>query len=293
MRFISPLRYPGGKARLAPYIHRIIEAQPYRPRHYAEPFAGGAGAALKLLLSEHVEVIHLNDLNPGISSMWLSILFHTDEFCEKIMNTPVTIDEWKTQQSIYITPEEHDTFSLGFATFYLNRTNRSGILGARPIGGLEQTGKWKIDARFNKQDLCARIKLISTYRNRINITQQEGITFLHSITHLNRDLFVYADPPYIVQGDGLYLHAFTEENHLALAKYLSSAPYPWILTYDDVPEITDALYSEGRCALFEISHSAHKQHIGKEAIIYSPTLIIPDMDITLGRTAQWVNQSNS
>uniref|UniRef100_UPI00404B41F4 DNA adenine methylase n=1 Tax=Brachybacterium sp. GPGPB12 TaxID=3023517 RepID=UPI00404B41F4 len=74
MRYLSPLRYPGGKARLAPYLARLITAQDPEPRQYAEPFAGGAGAALHLLHDGVVDRIHLNDLNPGIASILAGLI---------------------------------------------------------------------------------------------------------------------------------------------------------------------------------------------------------------------------
>ena len=288
MRYISPLRYPGGKARLAPYLKRLITSQNPRPRQYAEPFAGGAGAALSLLLDGVVDFIHLNDLNPGIAAFWRSSLDLPDAFCAQIQSIPLNLDEWYRQREIYVNPACRSDLELGFATFYLNRTNRSGILGARPIGGLEQSGPWKLDARFNRTTLSERVQAIANLRNRIFVTEQEGLQFLEELEVLSDDVFVYADPPYLVQGEGLYLHAFDAGDHLALAQLLGAARHPWILTYDDDPRITARLYAGGRCATFDIAHTAHKQHVGREAVIFSRGMEIPDMAITAGRTARWV-----
>lgn len=288
MRYLSPLRYPGGKARLAPYLQRLITAQTPRPTHYAEPFAGGAGAALKLLVDGIVEEIHLNDLNPGIAAFWRSITNHPDEFCKLIAETDVSLDQWRKQRDTYRAGNTGDDLPLGFATFFLNRTNRSGILHAGPIGGHDQKGKWKIDARYNKSGLITRVQHLAQYRRQIHITQMEGLDFLDSISGLGSEVFIYADPPYVVQGDGLYLHAFDEAAHVDLASKLADTHAPWMLTYDDDPRITDILYRNVRCARFPIAHTAHKQHIGTEAVIYSDTLQVPDVELTKGRTAEWV-----
>lgn len=287
MRYLSPLRYPGGKARLAPYITELINAQNPRPQHYAEPYAGGAGAALQLLHKGVVEQIHLNDLNPGIAAFWRAVLNQPEEFCRLITTCPLTITEWHHQREIYNNGHEHNGLELGFATFYLNRTNRSGILDARPIGGLEQTGKWKIDARFNRQGLIQRVKTIAKLADKITITELDGIKFLTSIQHLAENVFIYADPPYLVQGERLYLTSFNANDHVSLATQLETSPSPWMLTYDHDPHITDILYSTARAATFQIAHTAHKQHIGKESIIYSHGLTIPSMEITKGRQAVW------
>lgn len=291
MRYLSPLRYPGGKARLAPYLKRLIESQDRPPRQYAEPFAGGGGAALRLLQEETVDYIHLNDLNPGIAAFWRAALDYPDQFCNRIRTVPLTIDEWFLQRDIYAHPTIRDDFELGFATFYLNRTNRSGILDARPIGGFDQSGHWKIDARFNRGPLCARIQAIADMRHRIYVTELEGLDFLRGLQETVDGVFVYADPPYLVQGEGLYLHAFDAEDHVALAQLLAEAAFPWMLTYDDDPRITQRLYAGGRCATFDIAHTAHRQHVGKEAIIYSADLVIPDLLITQGRIARWIDAS--
>lgn len=291
MRYLSPLRYPGGKARLAPYLKRLIESQTPRPTQYAEPFAGGAGAALHLLKDQSVQYVHLNDLNPGIAAFWRAALDWPDAFCQRIRATPLTIEQWFLQRDIYTGPVGHDDFALGFATFYLNRTNRSGILNARPIGGFDQSGQWKIDARFNREALCDRIQAIADLRHRIYLTEMEGLDFLDHLQHMGDDVFVYADPPYLVQGEGLYLHAFDADDHVALAQTLADADYPWMLTYDDDPRITERLYAGGRCATFDIAHTAHHQHVGKEAVIYSDALNVPDLLITRGRVARWVQAS--
>ncbi|GAB76998.1 DNA adenine methylase [Austwickia chelonae] len=291
MRYLSPLRYPGGKARLAPYLRRLIEAQKPRPHRYAEPFAGGGGAALHLLRDRTVEAVHLNDLNPGIAAFWRASLDYPNHFCRMIQSIPLTIDEWFTQRDIYAHPANHGDVELGFATFYLNRTNRSGILDARPIGGFDQTGRWKIDARFNRDGLCTRIQTVADMRHRIHVTEMEGLDFLATLQDIADDVFVYADPPYLVQGDGLYLHAFDAEDHVALARQLTDAKFPWILTYDDDPRITQRLYAGGRCATFDIAHTAHRQHVGKEAVIYSAKLDVPDLGITRGRVATWIEAS--
>lgn len=292
MRYLSPLRYPGGKARLAPFFARIVRAQIPAPTQYAEPYAGGAGAALRLLTDGVVDQIHLNDINAGIAAFWRTITTAegAGAFAETITTTPVTLDEWHRQRAIYQASEPGNDLELGFATFYLNRTNRSGILDARPIGGLDQTGTWKIDARFNKPNLIERIKHVATLSNHIHVTELDGLDFLNTMNPLQDDVFVYADPPYVEQGTNLYLHAFDAADHQALASKLLESTYPWLLTYDDKKIIWEELYGAERCARFDIAHTAAIQHIGSETIVYSPRLEIPTgLDITPGVRTHWIS----
>ncbi|SHJ13258.1 DNA adenine methylase [Actinomyces denticolens] len=293
MRYLSPLRYPGGKARLAPLLARIAACQDPVPTHYAEPYAGGAGAALRLLADQVVTDIHLNDLNPGIAAFWRTITTKDGaaELCALMDATPVTVQQWHHQHRVYMNDEGGgDDLTLGFATFFLNRTNRSGILDARPIGGLNQTGRWKIDARFNKTALRQRIEAVAAHEGRIHITQADGTAFLDSLAPLGPRVLVYADPPYVEKAHDLYLHAFDNDAHQRLATALTSAPWPWVLTYDDLETIWDGLYAQQRCARFDIPHTAGIQHVGSETIVYGPTLTLPgDTRVTRTSTARWIS----
>lgn len=194
MRNLSPLRYPGGKVRLAPFFAQLLAIQDPVPTRYAEPFTGGAGAALRLLDEECVSHIHINDVHPGIAAFWRSVTTHSDEFIQLIETTEVTISQWHEQRAIFEAGPNGDDLALGFATFFLNRTNRSGILTARPIGGLNQTGRWLIDARYNKQGLISRIKRIQELADHITVTELDALDFLDSIEHYEDNIFVYADP---------------------------------------------------------------------------------------------------
>ncbi len=275
-RYLSPLRYPGGKGRLAAFVGRLIEQQPKRAARYIEPFAGGAGVGLRLLFEEYVDEIVLNDLNPGIAAFWRSLFSRPDDLLEKLDETEASIDEWHRQQTVYHDAHASD-LDRGFATFYLNRTNRSGILDARPIGGLEQTGKWLIDARYDKQALAKRIRTLARYSSRVVISEEDGIALIER--HLAEpDSFIYADPPYLGQGDDLYLDTLTWADHQRLANLLTPAPQSWFLTYDADPRITGDLYRGLRCAIFETSHTAAQQHVGTEYAVFASDLIVASLD---------------
>lgn len=287
-RFISPLRYPGGKARMAPYLTQLIREQRNRPTSYAEPFAGGAGAALKLLVDEVVKTIHINDLAPGIAAFWRSVFYSSDAFAALVRDASVTVDDWHRHREIFDHPDQHDDITLGFSTFFLNRCNRSGILSARPIGGLDQSGQWKIDARFNRENLSNRILLLGQYRRRVSITQLDAKEFMSSVEHLGSSLLAYVDPPYIVQGENLYLDSLTYEDHVALAAHLASTSVPWILTYDTAEQVTDELYSGFRAASFNIAHTAQKQHVGSEFVVFSDGLQVSSLELVNRANAQWI-----
>lgn len=263
----SPLRYPGGKTFLFPFFDRVIQANQLHGITYIEPFAGGAGAAIALLFLEKVDHIVINDLDRAIYSFWRSAVYDSDKFVEKIDSTPVTVKEWRRQKSIYMDPHSK-SFDLGFATFFLNRTNVSGILDGGPIGGLDQRGKWKIGARFNKQGLSERVRQLGLYENRISIFNKDGIELIKDYLE-RKDAFIYLDPPYYAKGASLYLNHYQQSDHEALAKQLNkNANAFWLLTYDDRKQIR-SLYPKRRIANFSLNYNAYESRKGHEIIVLS------------------------
>lgn len=287
-RYLSPLRYPGGKARVAPYLASLIRQQPKRPTVYAEPFAGGAGAALRLLIDEVVRTIQLNDLSPGIAAFWRCVFFDTETLATRIEKSPVDLGRWHEARAVFASPAGQTDADLGFATFYLNRCNRSGILNARPIGGLDQTGDWKINARFNRVDLAARVRFLGQYRRRVRVSQLDARDFMTLLEPMAGDVFAYVDPPYIVQGEELYLDSLSYADHKELAAQLRRSSVPWLLTYDVSEQVTEDLYSGLRTAEFSISHTAQHQHVGRELAVFGPTLEVRSIEVLAGANAQWV-----
>lgn len=287
MNYLSPLRYPGGKARLGPYFTRLLASQSIGIETYCEPYAGGAGAGLFLLTEGHVDRLIINDLNPGVAAFWRASLTQSEAFIGLLEQCKVDLDNWHEQRAIYGSPGGRDDLELGFATYFLNRSNRSGILSARPIGGLEQTGRWKIDARFNKPDLIARIRTLAKYADQVDIRQKPATELLLGLNRRSRPVFLYVDPPYIAQGDDLYMTEHTWSDHNRLAALLRKSPHPWVLTYDNGERIR-SLYPDARCARFNISHTAQTQKVGKELMFFSRGLRVPDIRILRDREGAWV-----
>lgn len=174
----TPLRYPGGKGKLAAYVKVLISANDLADGEYAEPYAGGAGIALELLFHEYVSRIHINDVSQLVYAFWWSVLHSTDELCRLINDTPRTVEAWDRLKLVLMNPGDHSKIELGFATFFLNRTNRSGILNGGIIGGRDQTGPWKINARYNAPELVSRVESTARLKNRISLTNLDALEFL-------------------------------------------------------------------------------------------------------------------
>lgn len=263
----SPLRYPGGKTFLFPFFDKVIKEKKIRNTTYVEPFAGGAGAALALLFLEKVDNIVINDLDKAIYSFWKSAIFDSERFVEKILTTPITIKEWREQKKIY-NNKKSNYFNLGFSTFFLNRTNMSGILDGGPIGGVNQNGRWKINARFNKGKLIEKILQLSLYKNRISLFNEDGLELIKD--YLNKkNVFIYLDPPYFDKGATLYLNHYQKKDHEALSQKLNrNSKSFWLLTYDNCNEIK-SLYKNREIINFSLNYNAYKSRKGKEIMILS------------------------
>lgn len=232
---------------------------------YAEPFAGGAGAAITLLLNGTVREIWLNDFDYAIYSFWKSILDQTDSFIDLVEKTEISTDEWAKQKSVYI-QQPKDILKLGFATFFLNRCNRAGILSANPIGGLKQDGKYKLNARFKKEALIKKIEKIAENRNRIHVFNLDAKDFILYLQKTKQKILVYFDPPYYKKGELLYLNHFRVEDHVELRNRIVKCKLPWLLSYDDDPSVRD-LYKKFPTYRRRLRYSISKPSLGNELII--------------------------
>ena len=275
----SPLRYPGGKTKLYNYVKSLIESNGMIGETYIEPFAGGSGLALKLLFNNDVKRIVINDLDPAIYAFWYCVLNNADQMCEFINTVPLTVAEWDKQHDIYVNQQDYTQLELAQAVFYLNRTNVSGVITGGVIGKRDQTGTYKIDARFNRDDLVKKIREIAAVSNRIDLYNLDAIDFLAKELRHYYKVFINFDPPYVVKGGQLYKNSFTETDHKALRDQIAKCNRKWIVTYD-VCDLVSNLYSKFRCSTIDINYSANGARKAKEYVFFSDNLNLPD-DITL------------
>ena len=269
-RFLSPLRYPGGKSKLIPSIELLIRNNDLIGSTYIEPFSGGASVALYLLFNDLVSDIYINDIDRSIYAFWYSIVNYNEELCNLIENAILNIDEWNNQKSIQEHKDTSDLLSLGFSTFYLNRTNRSGIIKAGVMGGIDQTGNYKMDCRFNKVNLIKRIKRIGEYSSKINVTDLDTVDFLETVyPNIDNRCFIYFDPPYYKKGSQLYVNFYNHDDHVDLSHSIKRLDDDyWIVTYDNEENIKE-MYSEYRQDIYDLSYTVQTKYTGQEIIIYS------------------------
>lgn len=275
----TPLRYPGGKGKLSAYVKALLSANDMLDGEYVEPYAGGAGIALELLLHEYVTRIHINDVSELVHAFWWCVLHATDDLCRLIVDTPRTVEAWDAQKRVLMNAKDHPRLDVGFAMFFLNRTNRSGILNGGIIGGRDQTGPWKIDARYNAGELVTRIQAIAKLSSQIELTNLDALTFLAGGSQeWPEKTLIYLDPPYYKKGRELYYDFYLHDDHVAVARYVQEhvTRQRWIVSYDNVPPICE-MYAGRRRAIYDIGYSARRTHQGSEAMFFSDGLKVPSL----------------
>lgn len=275
-RYHTPLRYPGGKQKLTPFVDELLQANHLVGCDYVEPYAGGAGVAMQLLLQGRVGHVHLNDSSPAVYALWKSMLTKTEEFCRHISMASLTVEEWRKRRDIVRNPRGHTQLELGFSAFYLNRCNRSGVLSGGLIGGLQQEGDWKMDARFSRLELIRRIEVIAERRASITLRNLDAETFIAEyVPGLPRETLVYCDPPYFKQGSRLYDNYYDEDDHKRIAGVIQhQLRHRWIVSYDNAPEIRE-YYKRRRSFVYDLQYNASRVYKGREVFIFSDDIRLP------------------
>jgi DNA adenine methylase len=275
-RYLTPLRYPGGKQRLTPFVLELLKANKMIGGHYVEPYAGGAGVGVELLLKGHVSHIHLNDSAFPIYAFWRSIISNPEEFCRRISSAFLDVEEWKRQRKIIGQPLEHSELEIGFSAFYLNRCNRSGILSGGLIGGVSQAGDWKMDARFPVNELIRRIEAIASRSQSITVQNWDAEKFIiEHIPTLPVNTFVYCDPPYLEKSRRLYLDRYERQDHAHIAQVIQTQlARKWIVSYDACAEVL-SYYRDRKCITYSMQYNASRVYKGSEVFSFLMTLHSP------------------
>ena len=279
--FYSPLRYPGGKNKLAKFIGQICIDNKIKG-HYVEPYAGGASVALYLLLEKKVTKITINDFDRSIYAFWHSVLKNTNALCNLIEDTDINITNWQKAKNIQKNKNRAKLLDLGFSTLFLNRTNVSGIIDGGIIGGRTQKGLYKIDCRFNKEEIIRRIKTIAKNKNKIELYNLDAIDLIKKIKKesKNKKTIFYFDPPYYLKGKSLYINYYKDNDHENVSKAISEIKdIHWIVSYDNTPEIKKIYnwVNKKRQRTYSLLHTALKPREGKEILFLSKGLITPNI----------------
>jgi DNA adenine methylase len=286
-KLYTPLRYPGGKARFAPFIASLMDANGLSGGHYLEPYAGGAGVALELLFHGDASHVHINDADSAVFDFWTATTRQPDEILRLLADTPVTINQWLHWRAVLRGEISVGQAERGFATLFMNRTNRSGVLKGGVIGGLEQAGAYKLDARLKKDVLAKRIEMIALHASSISVYNEDAYDLLkRSHAFLPTNSLVYLDPPYYVKGQGLYRNFYGHDDHVQIAELLQSPAFkaPWVVSYDNVEQIRQ-MYRMSQSLAYGLNYTAQVRYIGSEVMFFRPDLSVPQDEIPQSKLA--------
>ncbi|MCT2225018.1 hypothetical protein [Microbacterium paraoxydans] len=277
-RYLSPLRYPGGKASIAPMLGDMFAGQmsDMPIEIWIEPFAGGAGAALGLVERDAVDEAWLVDANPAIAAFWATVLADGERLATQVERTVPTMRLWEDSRALLEAGDGVGTYELAFAAFIVNRCSRSGIVAPRsgPIGGRAQDGRWTISSRFNGCALADRIRRVHALRSRLRSHHADGIRFIEDVDEsgICDEVVFFVDPPYLREGNRLYAHGMDRAAHQRLATALNGTAARWLLTYDNHPDVAGALYPERRVIPFGIRNTANQARQATELAVLSDNL---------------------
>ena len=275
-RFRTPFRYPGGKQKIAPFVRELMRTNDLIGATYVEPYAGGAGVAMELLISGDASAVYLNDVNGAITAFWKSVINQTDALCHRISRATLNVAEWRRQREIYSAPKQHSQIDVAFSALYLNRCNRSGIFSGGLIGGLAQDGDWRMDARFPRADLISRIEVIGMHRKRVKVFNLDAEDFLvNAVNDIDGPALVYCDPPYYNKADRLYTNFYKPSDHSRIAQLVQTQlRKSWLVSYDNAPEIA-ACYSARRSFSYDLQYNAASAYVGREVFFFADELRLP------------------
>jgi DNA adenine methylase len=270
---LSPFRYPGGKGKLSKFLAVFLASNDLKGTTFVEPFCGGAGGSLPLLEAGIIGKLVLNDANPFIAEFWDAAINNTEALSKEIRKVKVDLDTWHKSKAIFEGNVDSSDIEKALSVFFLNRTNRSGILHAGPIGGQAQIGDYLIDCRFNKANLIQRIENIAKFKRKIIVKNEDASSLVYKLEQGN--CFIYADPPYVKEGKNIYKnYCFNNHQHTTFANAIKHQRNPWLISYDDDPLVHE-LYAKSGINVIELSYVMNKARVGRELLIASSTLNMP------------------
>ncbi len=263
--YLSPLRYPGGKRKLAARIAMKMDC--HSLNHFDrifEPFVGGASVTIAFLEARVADRAVISDLDPLVADFWATVFSsRAGELADRVLDAEVSVDEWIRLRS----NDPQDQIERAFKCLFLNRTSFSGALSptAGPIGGMAQKSEYKIGCRYNRYALAERIWELSRLSHRVSVknTDFRRLIASYRAAATRRGIvpndFWYLDPPFFHKANRLYRMWFADDDHRALKEHLASVPGRWFLSYDNCPEARASLRSLPGYALADMRYTANKK----------------------------------
>jgi len=256
----SPFRYPGGKTWLVPYIRQWLRSLS-RPDIFIEPFGGGAIAGLTAAFEDLADHVIIAEIDEYVAAVWHTILSGQSEWlAQKILTFDLTLRNVK----IALARANRKNITLkekAFLTILRNRVQRGGIMA--PGAGLVKNGENNrgIGSRWYPETLARRIRDIAQMRHKITFFYGDGLLLLQQFGTERKAAF-FLDPPYTKAAKRLYNN--WEFDHRALFETIRHQRAPFLISYDNTPEISrlaDEYGYDKRCVRMKNTHHARKTEL--------------------------------
>jgi DNA adenine methylase len=261
---ISFFRYPGGKSKLRNSISEHLNVYANKlDLEYREPFFGGGSVGLKFISDNpQWKKVWINDKDLGVANLWTSVIRFPNELKKMVQDFKPSIeifDKYKLEllSNSTVSQNASEIVLHGFKKLAIHQISYSG-LGTKsggPLGGREQKSKYKIDCRWSPDYICKKIDKLHNQFSKLEIKHQSCTSFdFEDLVNSTENSFIYLDPPYYIKGNELYQFGFTKEDHKKMADVLKYTNHPWILSYDDCPEVR-RLYSWAEINIIYVNYS--------------------------------------
>jgi DNA adenine methylase len=227
---LSPLRYPGGKAK---FLKKIIP-KIYTPYdEFREPFVGGGSVFLTALKEINpMAKYRINDLNYSVFCFWKELKENGDELIDKIEQIrKVSLDGRLLYNQFKPKDISRSCFDEAVRFFVLNRITFSGITDC---GGFSEESFQK---RFTNSSIN-RLRILPKLLKNVIIENED---YESLIFEPGKSVFIFLDPPYFsaskskLYGKNGDLHLFFDHNRFA--QNMKKCRHHWLITYDDCLEI--------------------------------------------------------
>jgi DNA adenine methylase len=266
-RFISPLPYPGGKAKQWKLIHSYFPEKTAKLAYY-EPFFGGGSVGFRALENNLFYDYHFSDVDCTIMDMFY-------DMAHENMHPLTPKSVWEIRKELFhpnlkFEDVERKAFSdlpFWLAALCMYNTNYGSLFYGRPT-------KARLEQNWN-QAKCERIQnlqsLLKKNLDRVNFETKDYKDI--KLDDLGRAALFYLDPPYYGVNN-LYKHGndFDWERFFFFLSELDVYGIRFVLSINDHPYIRERL--EYAFNIFEhewfysSSNSKRKDcKVGKELII--------------------------
>lgn len=206
---------------------------------FVDVFVGGGSVAVGIANNFPSAKIVINDLDEYIWSFWTVIC--TKDGLEKLISYIIqykkpTVEDFRAWRQ-KANEKNLSTVDKAFLALFFNRTTFSGIFNSGPIGGFDQSGKYKIGCRYNASHMSGMVRSLSeTFLNKkVQCYRKDYVDMLKEYKD-KEEALLYLDPPYMKQGHLLYNHHMKSEQYAEMANLLKGCKAKWLVSHDDRPE---------------------------------------------------------